>query len=496
MTEDDQLIGRFCREGDDDAFAILVRKYVDLVYSVALRTSRGRSDLASDITQQVFIDLSRKASTIPTNGVLGAWLHQAAYLATLSSMRSETRRSIREGESVQRSDHERDEEAFDWQRLSPILDEAISSLGIADRQALVLRFFERRSFLEIGQVLGVAEDAARMRVQRGVGRLRDYLASRGIRSSDAALGVALEGTGSIAAPPYLAAQICNASHASMAGSVAQWISLMNSKLILTSLTAILCLAPWWLARSTNIRLQQELIEAQRALASLATLPESRVPEQAEPQADRVELLRLRGEVAALRRSLQTQLSVAAYPSSVTTGRKYGDQFSMPLYGRMFDPKTSEDLGPTPPIYLSANYLGQAVRLDMLQNSGNNTLTNAVETALWSAINGNRDRFSELFRPSVPGASEDQLNRNSVQQMGILKENLTGASELEFRSMALDDQSGIWSMLVMVDSKPLDPIPGTHFNFQAREVGERWEILGITFGAAPGSTIRMPSEVTP
>ena len=68
--------------------------------------------------------------------------------------------------------------ATDWERVRPVLDDAMRDLAAADREAVLLRFFEQRPFAEIGAALNVTDDAARMRVDRALEKLRALLARR------------------------------------------------------------------------------------------------------------------------------------------------------------------------------------------------------------------------------------------------------------------------------------------------------------------------------
>src|SRR5262249_23634596 len=62
-----------------------------------------------------------------------------------------------------------------WSRVAPRLDELVAKLRTSDRDALLLRFFQRKSMAEVGAALGVSEEAARKRVAKAVERLRDRL---------------------------------------------------------------------------------------------------------------------------------------------------------------------------------------------------------------------------------------------------------------------------------------------------------------------------------
>ena len=61
-----------------------------------------------------------------------------------------------------------------WPQYEGELDSALSSLRESDRRAVMLRFYEHKSFDEIAHILGTAEEAARKRVSRAVEKLRGY----------------------------------------------------------------------------------------------------------------------------------------------------------------------------------------------------------------------------------------------------------------------------------------------------------------------------------
>lgn len=94
-----------------------------------------------------------------------------------------------------------------WDAARPVLDAAMQQLGERDRAALLARFFENKSFGEIGTRLAASEDAARMRVERALEKLRGLLARRGVTSTAAALGGLLASEAAAAAPPGLAASV-------------------------------------------------------------------------------------------------------------------------------------------------------------------------------------------------------------------------------------------------------------------------------------------------
>src|SRR5215510_14599729 len=100
MSEDVQLLRRYAEEGSETAFADLVRRHIDLVYSAALRWTAGDAHLAQAVTQSVFTDLARKARKLPASVVLTGWLYQATRFAAAKVVRTERRRAHREQEAV------------------------------------------------------------------------------------------------------------------------------------------------------------------------------------------------------------------------------------------------------------------------------------------------------------------------------------------------------------------------------------------------------------
>jgi RNA polymerase sigma factor (sigma-70 family) len=246
QAPDVELLRRYAAERDDGAFAELVRRRVNLVYSVALRQCGGDAHLAADVAQRVFADLARKAAGLSARPVLSGWLYRSARFAASDVVRSERRRRVREAEAQTMneitSEPARDAE---WEQLRPVLDEVLSELGEADRDAVMLRFFEGRAFRDVGTALQLSEDAARMRVERALEKLRGTLARRGVTSTVAALGIVLAQQGAIAAPAGLATSVTGAAlaGATAGGSLAAGaIGFMSTAKITAGVTTIAAIA--------------------------------------------------------------------------------------------------------------------------------------------------------------------------------------------------------------------------------------------------------------
>jgi RNA polymerase sigma factor (sigma-70 family) len=202
-TESQVLLRDYAENGSETAFRELVSRYINLVYSVAIRRVSGDAHSAEDIAQIVFTDFARKGRALPSDTLLGGWLHRHTCFVASTVMRTETRRLTREKLAAEMNTLHQSPEAeteTDWKELAPVLDEAVDQLEQSDRDAIVLRYFEQRNLRSIGEALGTSEDAAQKRVSRALDKLRTILAQQGVTLSLAALGSVL-GTCAVSAAP-------------------------------------------------------------------------------------------------------------------------------------------------------------------------------------------------------------------------------------------------------------------------------------------------------
>jgi RNA polymerase sigma factor (sigma-70 family) len=208
MIDEAELLRQYATDKSDSAFAELVRRHVDLVYSVALPKVGGDVHSARDVSQAVFLALARNAASLAQRRSVVGWLYLTTHHLSAQWVRADQRRHLREHQAHVMKEIF-DSPDIDWNQLRPLLDEAMLALSQPDREALLLRYYEQRAFAEIGAALQVSEDAARMRVDRALDKLRGWLAHRGVVSTAAALTAVL-GRQVVAAPVGFGAAISKA----------------------------------------------------------------------------------------------------------------------------------------------------------------------------------------------------------------------------------------------------------------------------------------------
>ncbi len=240
MTDDAQLLRRYAEEGDEAAFAELVRARIGFVYAAALRQTRGNRALAEDVTQMVFTDLARKAMTLARHGSLVGWLHTATRFTATKALRAESRRTTREQTSLLHENDESSNAAADWTRMEPMLDEVLGELKERERTAILLRFFEGKTLTEVGASLALSEPAARSCVDRALEKLRERLSRRGVTSTSVALGLALANQTVVAVPAGLAVSVVGAALAPATGGVvAGTFSVMSTTKLVVAAVGII-----------------------------------------------------------------------------------------------------------------------------------------------------------------------------------------------------------------------------------------------------------------
>jgi RNA polymerase sigma factor (sigma-70 family) len=183
----------------------------------AKRRVGGDCHLAEEVAQEVFTDLASKSASLSQRKALVGWLFVAARFASAKAVRRDKQRQSLQQKAERMTEHSAHIYAdASWEEFRPLLDDAIHELNERDREAILLYFFDKRTFGDIGSKLRITESGARMRVERALEKLRLSLGRRGITSTTAALSVCLGGQAVAAVPGGLAASVTTAA---LAGAV-------------------------------------------------------------------------------------------------------------------------------------------------------------------------------------------------------------------------------------------------------------------------------------
>jgi RNA polymerase sigma factor (sigma-70 family) len=315
MTDGHQLLAEYVKTGSEPAFRELVVRYVDLVYSASVRLVDGDTHRAEDVTQTVFIDLARVGRTLSANVMLGGWLHRHTCFVAATVQRGERRRQARERQAVEMNalkDHSEDNLA----EFAPLLDEAINQLADEDRAAILLRFFEQLDFKTVGAAIGSTEDAAKKRVSRALEKLHGSLTARGISLSTTTLATALAAGAVKAAPAGLVSSIVGTAvvgSAAAHGVTFSFLKIMTSTKVVLALTGTVIFAGVVISarqyqaqqdlRNQNDALRRQIAQVAAERDGVSNRLTQLNIAQTDQEEQLRELLRLRAEVASLKRQV-------------------------------------------------------------------------------------------------------------------------------------------------------------------------------------------------
>jgi len=262
-----------------------------MVHSAAFRMT-NQSSAAQDVSQGVFLALAQDAGQLADHPVLAGWLHCTTRNLAAKAVRAAVRRQHHEQEAAAVNHLLSDQTEPPWARIAPVLDEALGELEPAERDASMLRYFEKKSAPEIAAQVGISPEAAQKRVSRAVERLREIFARRGLTAGAGALVAVISANAVQAAPTGLAVTISTAAFAGAAVSTSTIITATTKTIAMTALQKTL------IAATAAVVVGGGIYEARQA-SQLRTQIETLQQEQA-PQAKRVQQLQQERDEASNR----------------------------------------------------------------------------------------------------------------------------------------------------------------------------------------------------
>ncbi len=178
MENQDESVIQAVIDGDTKAFGVLIRKYQTPIYNLMLRTTGCMED-AADLTQETFLRAFRKIHTYTAGKSFFSWIYAIGLNLARDNMRKNRRRQAlmnTEGSFLFRPEGTAtgsDSETENMERLS--LQQALMSLPLDYREALILRYRDGFDMKELAETLKLSVSGAKMRVHRGLQQLRTML---------------------------------------------------------------------------------------------------------------------------------------------------------------------------------------------------------------------------------------------------------------------------------------------------------------------------------
>lgn len=355
--------------------------------------------MAEDVTQNVFVALAQSAAPLAGRPTVAGWLHRTATNQAANAVRAEVRRRKREQESLAMPEPEL---APEWERLEPILDEAMGELRDPDRDAILLRYFRGQSAREMGATLGISEATAQKRVNRAVDRLRERLALRGVPVG-AGLVAAITAHAVQPAPTHLIPVVTAASLATTPLTTVSFIAMTTFQKTLAGGAILLGIGTGFLLNSS---IREEPV-------STATPPLEVVRESAQPETSLGDPAPPPPELPPTRPAAMPQPVVASVPPVATA-----------------DPPA-----PLPPTALQ-------IPATEWTDVGLETPEDTLRTRGWTILHGNRERFRDTTY-ITDGA------RRTLEDLFVrMAEASTDPDKAAFIQAILDEGFGVEEGLLM------------------------------------------------
>ncbi|MEI9866517.1 MAG: sigma factor-like helix-turn-helix DNA-binding protein [Limisphaerales bacterium] len=258
----------------------------------------------------------------------------------------------------------------EWEKLQPVLDDAMHELKEADREAILLRYFENLQFIQLGAKLGLNENATRMRVERALEKLRGILTKRGIATATALASV-ISANAVQLAPANLAVTLTTASVISAGTGTLTFMKILTvtklklgiGALVVAGATTVIVVQyqAQEKLRADNDALAQRLGQMQTDNESLSNRLAAAGDAKSLSEKQFNELLRLRGEVGLLRRATNELGKLRAENQEMR--KEFADAIqSLPSPEQaLFNKKRVQTIN-------AAKYLGLAMRISAGDNN--------------------------------------------------------------------------------------------------------------------------------
>ncbi len=234
---DRALLNAWRQHRDQESFRTLCQRHAGLVLAACRRL---RSPDADEAAQAVFIMLARKPQSVADPDRLAGWLLGTARGVVANQQRAARRRQRYEQEAAMEAERNQATHSTDWSDARPLLDEALSRLSPARREAVARFYLEGKPQAVVAAELGCSVEAVKNRIHEGLEQLRAVFAKRGVALGAAALASGLASEAAAVEPAVGLA--CSQAALFPAGPSAALAHGVQTAMFIKSATVAACLA--------------------------------------------------------------------------------------------------------------------------------------------------------------------------------------------------------------------------------------------------------------
>jgi RNA polymerase sigma factor (sigma-70 family) len=179
MAPGDNEIIQSVLKGDQALYAQLVKRYQNFVFTIALRYTPNRED-AEEIAQDVFVKAYRSLADFRGESKFSTWLYTIVTTTCITFLRKKkvTIHSLDNEQVFEMADNQNS--AFRANQVEQkskvqVLNEAIRLLSVDDARIITLFYQAEQSLEEIGRIIGVDPNTAKVKLHRARQRLKEKM---------------------------------------------------------------------------------------------------------------------------------------------------------------------------------------------------------------------------------------------------------------------------------------------------------------------------------
>jgi RNA polymerase sigma factor (sigma-70 family) len=178
---DDQHYIRMAREGDTNAFAVLVDRYKDMVFTLSLKMLKDREE-AEEVSQDTFVKVYQSVSKFNGESKFSTWIYKVAFNTCLDRLKKNKRL-----QPVAVLDEFTEREAISLMNVldsieererKQVIQDCLNGLPGEDSFLLTLYYFEEQSLEEIAKIIGINPNNVKIRLYRSRKKLAALLKDR------------------------------------------------------------------------------------------------------------------------------------------------------------------------------------------------------------------------------------------------------------------------------------------------------------------------------